>query len=67
MAAGSIRDDSPLPGVITDLLAAQDARQVFGYQATTVMAAASQLNSIAVGKLTHGYRVLLQGNVRPVY
>lgn len=65
--AGSIRDDGPLPEVITDVLQAQDAMRVFCNRATTVMAVATQLHSIAVGNLTPGYRVLPDGRVRPVY
>lgn len=67
MMAGSIHDDGSLPEVIIDVLAVKKAMRVFCNRDTTVMAVASQLHSIAVGKLTPGYRVLPQGNVRPVY
>jgi len=65
--AGSIRDDGPLPEVVTDALAAQDAMRVLGNRATTVMAVASQLHGIATGNLTPMYRVQADGLVRPVY
>jgi len=65
--AGSIRDDGPLPEVITDVLWAQDAMRALTSRATTVIAVASQLHSIAAGNLIPGYRVLPAGQVRPVY
>jgi len=65
--AGSIRDDGPLPEVITDVLAAQDAMRALTRRATTVIAVATQLHSIAAGNLIPGYHVLPAGQVRPVY
>jgi len=65
--AGSIRDDGPLPEVITDAMAAQDAMRALTTRATTVIAAATQLHSIAVGNMIPGYHVLPDGQVRPVY
>jgi lysine-ketoglutarate reductase/saccharopine dehydrogenase-like protein (TIGR00300 family) len=65
--AGSIRDDGPLPEVVTDAMEAQDAMQALTNRATTVIAAATQLHSIAAGNLIPGYRVRPDGQVRPVY
>ncbi|RJR33230.1 MAG: hypothetical protein C4567_17075 [Deltaproteobacteria bacterium] len=65
--AGSIRDDGPLPEVITDALQAQDAMRAFCSRATTVIAVATQLHSIAAGNMIPGYHVLAGGRVRPVY
>jgi lysine-ketoglutarate reductase/saccharopine dehydrogenase-like protein (TIGR00300 family) len=65
--AGSIRDDGPLPGVITDVRAAQDAMRIHTRRATTVLALASQLHAIACGNLLPGYQVDDDGAVRPVY
>jgi lysine-ketoglutarate reductase/saccharopine dehydrogenase-like protein (TIGR00300 family) len=65
--AGSIRDDGPLPEVITDVRQAQDAMRALASRATTVLALATQLHSIATGNLTPIYRVLPGGRVRPVY
>ncbi|MBT1071188.1 hypothetical protein [Pelotalea chapellei] len=65
--AGSIRDDGPLPEVITDVCQAQDAMRNQARRATTVIAVATQLHSIAFGNMLPGYRVLLGGEVRPVF
>jgi hypothetical protein len=65
--AGSIRDDGPLPGVITEVMAAQDAMRDLARQATTVIALASQLHSIAAGNMISLYQVAADGQVRPVY
>jgi hypothetical protein len=65
--AGSIRDDGPLPEVITDVVAAQDAMRALTSRATTVIAVATQLHSIAAGNMIPGYHVLPDGQVRPVY
>ena len=65
--AGSIRDDGPLPEVIADVYRAQDAMRVHARQATTVIALATQLHSIAFGNMVPSYRVLADGTVRPVF
>jgi len=65
--AGSIRDDGPLPEVLTDVMQAQDAMRALTGRATTVIAVATQLHSIAAGNLIPGYHVLPDGQVRPVY
>lgn len=65
--AGSIRDDGPLPEVITDAMQAQDAMRPLTARATTVIAVATQLHSIAAGNMIPGYHVLPDGQVRPVY
>ncbi|WP_129125846.1 putative NPN-dependent ornithine cyclodeaminase [Geomonas oryzae] len=65
--AGSIRDDGPLPGVIQDAYQAQDAMRVHARKATTVLAIATQLHSIAFGNMVPSYRVEEDGSVRPVY
>lgn len=49
--AGSIRDDGPLPGVITDALAAQDAMRAHTVRATGAVLVATALHAIAVGNL----------------
>lgn len=63
--AGSIRDDGPLPGVIADVYAAQDAMRRHAAKATTVLCLATQLHSIATGNMTPAYQVV-DGVVRPV-
>ncbi|MBJ6723815.1 putative NPN-dependent ornithine cyclodeaminase [Geomesophilobacter sediminis] len=65
--AGSIRDDGPLPEVIGDVYRAQDEMRVYARQATTVIALATQLHSIAFGNMVPSYRVQPDGTVRPVY
>ena len=65
--AGSIRDDGPLPEVISDAYQAQDAMRVHARKATTVVALATQLHSIAIGNMATSYRVMENGVVRPVF
>lgn len=65
--AGSIRDDGPLPEVIGDVYAAQDAMRALVKKATTVICLATMLHTIAVGNMTPSFRVLADGAVRPVY
>lgn len=65
--AGSIRDDGPLPGVISDVYQAQDAMRVHARRATTVIALATQLHSIAFGNMLPSYQVTDGDRVRPVY
>lgn len=64
--AGSIRDDGPLPIVISDVYKAQDEMRKQVRKATTVICLATQLHSIAVGNMTPSYRVVDE-KVRPVY
>lgn len=65
--AGSIRDDGPLPGVITDVCQAQDAMRLHARRATTVLALATQLHAIAFGNMLPGYQVDAAETVRPVF
>ncbi|MBE9486883.1 MAG: hypothetical protein IMY82_06905, partial [Chloroflexi bacterium] len=65
--AGSIRDDGPLPGVIADVYQAQNAMREHARKATTVIALATQLHSIAFGNMVPSYRVMDDGSVRPVF
>ncbi len=65
--AGSIRDDGPLPEVIADVYSAQDQMRRLARKATTVIALATQLHSIATGNMLASYRVMEDGTVRPVY
>ena len=65
--AGSIRDDGPLPEVFADAYQAQDAMRVHARRATTVIAMATQLHSIAFGNMVPSYQVQADGSVRPVF
>jgi lysine-ketoglutarate reductase/saccharopine dehydrogenase-like protein (TIGR00300 family) len=67
LLAGSIRDDGPLPEVIADVYQAQDAMRCFARNATTVIALATQLHSIAFGNMLPSYQVMDNGMVRPVF
>jgi lysine-ketoglutarate reductase/saccharopine dehydrogenase-like protein (TIGR00300 family) len=66
VAAGSIRDDGPLPETIADVYAAQDAMRAHARKATTLIALATQLHAIAAGNMTPSYQVL-DGVVRPAF
>jgi lysine-ketoglutarate reductase/saccharopine dehydrogenase-like protein (TIGR00300 family) len=65
--AGSIRDDGPLPEVITDARKAQDSMRALARKATTVIAMATQLHSIATGNMIPSYKVMEDGSIRPVF
>lgn len=65
--AGSIRDDGPLPEVHGDVYGAQDAMRAYTSKATTIIALATQLHTIAVGNMTPSYTRDAKGNIRPVY
>jgi hypothetical protein len=49
--AGSIRDDGPLPGVLTDTVVAQDAMRAYTTLATGAVLVATALHAIAVGNM----------------
>jgi lysine-ketoglutarate reductase/saccharopine dehydrogenase-like protein (TIGR00300 family) len=55
LLCGSIRDDGPLPGVITDAVAAQDAMREHTIRATMAVMIATALHSIAVGNMLPAY------------
>jgi lysine-ketoglutarate reductase/saccharopine dehydrogenase-like protein (TIGR00300 family) len=64
--AGSIRDDGPLPEVITDAVAAQDAMRDHTVGATLVVMIATMLHSIATGNMLPTFTAV-DGVMRPVY
>jgi lysine-ketoglutarate reductase/saccharopine dehydrogenase-like protein (TIGR00300 family) len=53
--AGSIRDDGPLPEVITDIMVAQDAMRELLKGVDLVLMMATMLHSIAVGNMLPSY------------
>ena len=55
LLCGSIRDDGPLPDVITDAVAAQDAMRAHTTKATMAVMIATALHSIAVGNMLPAY------------
>jgi len=64
--AGSIRDDGPLPGVISDVYESQETMRKHCKKATTVICLATMLHTIATGNMTPMYKVQDE-DVRPVY
>ncbi|MGE5733337.1 MAG: hypothetical protein ACM37U_15430 [Gemmatimonas sp.] len=61
---GSIRDDGPLPGVITDMLVAQDAMRAHAIKATMAILIATALHAIATGNMLPAFVQLPDGNMR---
>jgi lysine-ketoglutarate reductase/saccharopine dehydrogenase-like protein (TIGR00300 family) len=53
--AGSLRDDGPLPDVLTDMVAAQEATRAHTIKATMAVMIATALHSIAVGNMLPAY------------
>jgi lysine-ketoglutarate reductase/saccharopine dehydrogenase-like protein (TIGR00300 family) len=60
---GSIRDDGPLPDVITDMLEAQDAMRVHAIKATMAILIATALHAIATGNMLPAFVQLPDGNM----
>lgn len=63
----SIRDDGPLPGVIANTYEGQDAMRKMLTGATTVIAMATMLHSIATGNMTPSYTTCEDGTLRKVF
>lgn len=63
---GSIRDDGPLPEVMGNVYAGQDAMRNMLRDATTVICMASMLHTIATGNMFPSYR-MVEGKIRPTY
>ncbi|WP_414468396.1 TIGR00300 family protein [Methanobacterium sp. ACI-7] len=53
--AGSIRDDGPLPDVITDVIEAQDEMRKYAQDVDMVIMIATMLHSIATGNILPSY------------
>lgn len=66
LLAGSIRDDGPLPEVITDVVEAQDKMRYFTQGATLVVMIATMLHSIATGNMLPTF-IEREGKIEPVY
>src|SRR5439155_17361234 len=65
LLAGSIRDDGPLPEVITDAVKAQDAMREYTQRATLVVMLATMLHSIATGNMMPTF-IERDGTLHPV-
>jgi lysine-ketoglutarate reductase/saccharopine dehydrogenase-like protein (TIGR00300 family) len=61
---GSIRDDGPLPDVITDALEAQDAMRRHAIKATMAILIATALHAIATGNMLPAFVALPDGQMR---
>ncbi|HEU4748949.1 MAG TPA: hypothetical protein VFS56_10640 [Gemmatimonadaceae bacterium] len=61
---GSIRDDGPLPEVITDTLAAQDAMKRHTTRATIAVLIATALHAIATGNMLPAFVTNADGSMR---
>jgi lysine-ketoglutarate reductase/saccharopine dehydrogenase-like protein (TIGR00300 family) len=61
---GSIRDDGPLPEVITDTLVAQDAMKRHTTRATMAILIATALHAIATGNMLPAYVTEKDGSMR---
>ena len=61
---GSIRDDGPLPDVITDALEAQDAMREQTKQATMAILIATALHAIATGNMLPAFVTEKDGSLR---
>jgi lysine-ketoglutarate reductase/saccharopine dehydrogenase-like protein (TIGR00300 family) len=61
---GSIRDDGPLPEVITDTLAGQDAMRRHTTKATMAILVATALHAIATGNMLPAFVTETDGSIR---
>ena len=61
---GSIRDDGPLPDVITDAIEAQDAMRRHAIKATMAILIATALHAIATGNMLPAFVALPDGSMR---
>jgi lysine-ketoglutarate reductase/saccharopine dehydrogenase-like protein (TIGR00300 family) len=61
---GSIRDDGPLPDVITDMEQAQDAMRVHTMKATMAVLIATALHAIATGNMLPAFVTEKDGSLR---
>jgi lysine-ketoglutarate reductase/saccharopine dehydrogenase-like protein (TIGR00300 family) len=61
---GSIRDDGPLPEVITDAIAAQDAMRAHAVKATMAILIATALHAIATGNMLPAFVMQEDGSLR---
>lgn len=61
---GSIRDDGPLPDVITDVIRAQDTMRSHATRATMAIMIATALHAIATGNMLPAFVVEKNGDLR---
>jgi hypothetical protein len=61
---GSIRDDGPLPEVITDAVAGQDAMRAHAVKSTMAILIATALHAIATGNMLPAFVMQPDGSLR---
>jgi lysine-ketoglutarate reductase/saccharopine dehydrogenase-like protein (TIGR00300 family) len=61
---GSIRDDGPLPEVITDAIASQDAMRAHAVKSTMAILIATALHAIATGNMLPAFVMQPDGSLR---
>lgn len=66
LLAGSIRDDGPLPDVITDVVEAQDRMREHARRTTMVIMIATALHSIAYGNMLPAFAGHTDETIRPI-
>ena len=64
---GSIRDDGPLPEVVGDVYEGQTRMRELVKNCTTIICLATMLHTIAAGNMTPSFRVMPNGEIRPLY
>lgn len=64
---GSIRDDGPMPEVIASAYEGQMAMRNMVKKSTCVICLATMLHTIATGNMTPSFRVMDDGEIRPVF
>ena len=64
--AGSVRDDGPIPEVITDIIEAQRKYKLVLKDAKMVLMLSTMLHSIAVGNMLAGIRQSCRGRHKSV-
>ncbi|HSH45835.1 MAG TPA: hypothetical protein VK966_08265 [Longimicrobiales bacterium] len=64
--AASIRDDGPLPGVLTSAIEAQERMREHARRATTAIMVATALHSIAFGNMLPAYHTDEDGDIHPI-
>ena len=64
---GSIRDDGPLPEVIGDVYEGQTKMRELVKNCTTIICLATMLHTIAAGNMTPSFRVMPDGEIRPLF
>lgn len=65
--SGSIRDDGPLPEVISDMEEALTQTKKELDKATLIIGVATMLHSMSVANMASGYRIREDGSITPVY